>query len=31
MMEHLKNSLDKLRPMITGDDSELDIPQSGDN
>lgn len=31
MMEHLKNSLDKLRPMVTGDDSEIDIPKSGDN
>ena len=31
MMEHLKNSLDKLRPMVTGEDSELDIPKSGDN
>jgi hypothetical protein len=31
MFEHLKNNLDKLRPVITGDDSELEISKSGDN
>jgi hypothetical protein len=30
MLEHLKNTLDKLRPMITGDD-DLDHVKSGDN
>jgi hypothetical protein len=30
MLEQLKNSLDKLRPMITGDD-DLDHVKSGDN
>jgi hypothetical protein len=30
MLEHIKNKLDKLRPMITGDD-DLDDVKSGDN